>query len=94
LIDWTVVKEEHVMEACGRYVDGEEPSRRRAHNTFLLLGGKHYPAKYIRGLAYEIATGERLNPNIDYSGGAETVRFFKKLGYSTEYRGQIIEGNR
>ena len=94
MIDWTVVNEEHIREACRRYDSGEEFPSRPARNTFLLIGGKHYPAKFIRGLAYKIATGDRLNPNSDYSGGAETVRFFKKLGYSTKYRGEIVKGSR
>ena len=29
MIDWKVVKKKHVIEACMRYVPGEEPPRRR-----------------------------------------------------------------
>ncbi len=89
-VNWTIVQQEHVKEACRRYDAGENFPKRSAKNTFLLLGGKRYPAKFIRGLAYEIAAGYKLNPS-DYSGGAETVRFFKKLGLSTEYKGKIIK---
>jgi hypothetical protein len=45
--------------------------KRPARNTFLLLNGKTYPAKFIRGLAYRLATGVELDPNVDYSGGTE-----------------------
>lgn len=92
-INWTVVQEEHVKEACRRYDTGEERPRQSARNTFLLFDGKRYPAKFIRGLAYGIATGYELNPN-EYSGGAETVKFFKNLRFSTEYNGKIIKGVR
>ena len=61
-INWTVVQEEHVKEACRRYDTGEERPRQSARNTFLLFDGKRYPAKFIRGLAYGIATGYELNP--------------------------------
>ena len=89
--DWTVIRQKHVKEACRRYDSGEHRPIRPAKNTFLLLDCKQYPAKFIRGLAYEIATGYKLNSN-DYSGGAETVKFFKNLGFSTEYDGEIIKG--
>lgn len=91
-IDWTVVQQKHVKEACRLYDAGEVRPHHPAQNTFLLRDGKRYPAKFIRGLAYEIATGDRLNPSVDYSGGAETVEFFKKLGFSTEYKGNVIHG--
>jgi len=94
LIDWTVVKKEHVKEACRRYDAGEELPRQPARNTFLLHEGKRYPAKFIRGLAYNIATGKKLIPSIDYLGGEYTVRFFKKLGFLTEYKDKIVKGNR
>ncbi len=90
-ISWAVVKKEHVKEACRRFDDGEEPCR-PALNTFLLYEDKRYPAKFIRGLAYKITTGKKLNP-LDYSGGVDTVRFFKKLGFETEYKGKIVKGN-
>lgn len=89
-IDWLKVKETHVKEACSRYDTGERP-KRAAKNTFLLFDGKRYPAKFIRGLAYEIATGDTLSSG-DYSGGAETVRFFEALCLSVEYNGEVNEG--
>ena len=90
-IDWSKVKETHVEEACSRYDSRDRRPKQAAINTFLLFGDKRYPAKFIRGLAYEIATGHELGSG-DYSGGAETVRFFTSLGLSVEYNGEVIEG--
>jgi hypothetical protein len=56
------------------------------------LNGKSYPAKFIRGLAYRLATGVELDPSRDYSGGAETVRFFQRLGLAVQYGTSIIPG--
>ena len=89
-IDWLKVKESHVKEACSRYDTGDRQPKRAAKNTFLLLDGKRYSAKFIRGWAYEIATEHELSSN-DYSGGAETVRFFSALGFSVEYNGKVRE---
>jgi hypothetical protein len=48
-----------------------------------LLGGKRYPAKFIRGLAYRLATGVELDPSRAFSSGDETARFFASLGFTT-----------
>jgi len=90
-IDWSRVKGEHVREACQLYDKGERPSH-PARSTFLLYSGKRYDAKFIRGLAYEQATGRRLNPSVDYSGGEATRRFLNKLGFDVEYNGKVYEG--
>ncbi|MHC1599727.1 MAG: carbon-nitrogen hydrolase family protein [Candidatus Methanospirareceae archaeon] len=91
-IDWSRVKESHVIEACSRYAKGDKLPKRPARNTFLLLDGKRYPAKFIRGLAYEIATGYELDPNTDYTGGVETLNFFRTLGFTIEYNEGVIDG--
>jgi len=49
------------------------------------MNSKSYPAKFIRGLAYRLATGVELDPSRDYSGGLETVRFFHALGLTTQH---------
>ena len=90
-IDWSKVLETHIKEACRRYDAEENRPTHPARTTFLVLDGEQYPAKFIRGLAYEIATGHKLSSD-DYSGGAETARFFEKLGYSVEYNGKT-QGN-
>ena len=35
------------------------------------------------GLAYRLVTGVELDPNVDYSGGTESARFFQGLGLVT-----------
>jgi len=87
-IDWSKVEEAHVKDACSRYDSGDRRPKVAAKNTFLLLDDKRYPAKFIRGLAYELATGHELSSD-DYSGGAETVRFFEALGFLVEYNREV-----
>ncbi len=82
-IDWSRVNISHVQQACALYDAGSVAPKRPAKSTFLILDGKAYPAKFIRGLAYRLATGVELDPNKDFSGGDETVRFFAKLGLET-----------
>jgi hypothetical protein len=84
-INWKLVTSTHVREACRRVDAGEVKCSRSALNTFLILDGKRYPAKFTRGLAYEVATDMKLNPSVDFSGGAETARFFRRLGFQIEY---------
>jgi len=91
-INWSRVLKNHIEEACRRYDAEENRPTHPARTTFLVLDGEQYPAKFIRGLAYEIATGHKLSSD-DYSGGAETARFFEKLGYSVEYDGKTQENN-
>lgn len=87
-IDWSVVGRLHVEEACRHYDRGDRQPKRWARSTFLLLNERRYPAKFIRGWAYELATGEALDPSKDFSGGLETAKFFRKLGFKVEhYRG-------
>ncbi len=81
-IDWSVVAVAHVQQACDQFDQGKAAPAKPAQSTFLLLNGKAYPAKFIRGLAYRIATGIQLVPN-DYGGGLETARFFANLGLQT-----------
>ena len=83
--DWSRVTLEHVRRACQMYDSGAALPKRPARSTFLLLNGKTYPAKFIRGLAYRLATGVELDPNRDYSGGEETARFFQGLGLATQH---------
>ena len=85
-IDWSVVTSEHVREAARQLDAGEVVCRSPARNTFVKLRGRSYPAKFIRGLAYEVATGRRLNPNTDFAGGKETARFLANLGFEVDYR--------
>ena len=86
-IDWKLVTSAHVELACDDCDAGDKPAS-PSRNTFLLARGSRYPAKFIRGRAYRIATGNELDPNRDYSGGQETVRFLVERGFAVEYRGE------
>jgi hypothetical protein len=88
-IDWSVVTVAHIQEACEQLDQGLAAPARPARSTFLLLNDRSYPAKFIRGLAYLIATGIELDPNTDYSGGDETARFFANLGLNTSKDGAV-----
>jgi hypothetical protein len=59
--DWSQVTMENVRRASGMYDTGAAQPKRPAQSTFLLLNGKTYPAKFIRGLAYRLATGVELS---------------------------------
>jgi len=91
-IDWTPVRKEHLLRACQLYDEGKDRPSHPAQNTFLLVNQRRYPAKYIRGLGYQVATSQRLNPSTDYSGGWETVRYFNRLGFDIEYNGTLYLG--
>ena len=84
-IDWSIVTSDHIREACRRLDAGEVVCRSPARNTFMKLQGRTYPGKFIRGLAYEVATGRRLDPNTDFAGGKETARFLTNLGFDVDY---------
>ena len=83
--DGSRVTLEDVRRACEMYDSESAPPKRPARSTFLLLNGKTYPAKFIRGLAYRLATGVELYLNREYSGGTETARFFQGLGLATQH---------
>lgn len=84
-LDWSIIGLDHVRHACSLYDAHEATPSHPPRNTFLLLHGKRYPAKFIRGLSFRLATGGE--PGV-YHGGAETVAFFARLGLRTEYRGE------
>ena len=59
-------------------------------NTFLIYNDKKYPAKHIRGLAYYIVNKKEISKS-EYSGGQETATFFKKLGFTVQYKKIIFK---
>lgn len=75
----------HVRRACRRIDEGERPPGGQARSTFLLHQGKKYPAKAVRRLALEEATGVLPEPD-SLSGGVETVRFFEGLGFDCSHQ--------
>lgn len=70
----------HVREACRRVREEGVPPRRGGRSTFLVFEGEHMPAKYVLGLAYELAYGEVL-PAQAYTGGEATARVLRILGF-------------
>ena len=67
------------LEACRRVARDGAPQERRGRSTYVLFEGQRLPAKYVLGLAYEIATGQTLSPE-RYHGGAATARILRRLG--------------
>lgn len=77
--DWTKISKDHVLAAIQQYVS-DPLLYARSKSTFLEHEGSRYPAKAIRGIAYQLCHGEVIS-NDDYAGGVETVRFFERLGF-------------
>ena len=86
---WKNVKKEHVIMAILRFekLNSDYPKPR---NTFLIYKENKYPAKHIRGLAFEIANNKEIKKS-EYNGGKETVNFFRRLMFEVEYRGIRIK---
>jgi hypothetical protein len=87
---WKNVRREHVIEAIQEF-EKSNLDYPKARNTFLIYNHKKYPAKHIRGLAFEIANNREIKKS-EYSGGQETVNFFIKLGFEVEYKTTIVTG--
>lgn len=88
-LDWNEITASDVVEAI-RIFDSEHPKYPKARSTFLIYENKSYPAKHIRGMAYQVHFGEEISKS-DYTGGMETIRFFERLGFRTQY---IYKGRR
>ncbi len=85
--DWSLVTRKHVEEAFDQFDSQALNPKQPARSTFLELNGKKYPAKFIRGLAYKVATGVDLPLHGVYWGGLETKKFFENLNFQVDYRG-------
>ena len=81
-MDWSKVQKEHVEAAIQKFIE-EKPEHPEPRSYYLMYNGEKLPSKYIRGLAYSIATGEELNLK-GFNGGVNTVDFFAKRGYTVE----------
>lgn len=77
--EWSKITREHAIEAMHQY-DRNPGLYTRAKHTFLVHDEKHYPAKAIRGIAYEVCFGEKISQEA-FTGGKETKRFFERLGF-------------
>ena len=71
--NWAEVTREDVLEAI-RIFNSEHPDYPEPRSTFLAIDGHRYPAKHIRGMAYQVHFGQEVRKE-DYTGGQETVRF-------------------
>jgi hypothetical protein len=86
-IDWTPVTAAHVRTALAEYDRLGAEAFFAAHGyapatTYELVDdGQTYPPKAILGVAYEFATGKRLDPT-DFEGGrVGAVKVLGKLGF-------------
>ena len=70
-MDWSKVQKQHVEAAIKKFID-EKPEHPEPRSYYLMYEGEKLPLKYIRGLAYSIATGEEMTLS-GFSGGVETV---------------------
>ena len=80
MADWSVVTKEHVEAAIQKYLV-ERPEHAEPKSYYLMYNGEKLPSKYIRGMAYAIATGSDTVDVSFFNGGTETVNFFAKYGY-------------
>ena len=83
---WTDITKEDIIKAIEKF-DNEDEKYPEAKCTFLKYNNKKYPAKHIRAMAYEIRFNKSIKKS-EFTGGAETVRFFEKLGFIMDYTGK------
>lgn len=81
--NWKDISREDVEKAIS-FFEANTPDYPEPRSTFLLFNGKKYPAKHIRGMAYKVHFGQEISKN-NFAGGQETVRFFERLGFETQY---------
>jgi hypothetical protein len=87
---WERVKRDHVLRAIKEY-DRLGPDRFFSEHGFaptttyeLVWNKRRYPPKAILGVAYEFATGRRLDSG-DFEGGKTgAVRVLGNLGFDVE----------
>ncbi|MFY9891553.1 MAG: hypothetical protein WAK71_24820 [Streptosporangiaceae bacterium] len=90
MVAWNQVTADDVMRAMQEY-DQLGPEQFFALHDFgpsrsyeLIRDNRRYPHKAILAVAYELATGQRLNP-ADFEGGkAGAVRVLGKLGFTVQ----------
>ena len=86
--NWKEISREDVDKAISIF-EADTPDYPEPRSTFLLFNGKRYPAKHIRGMAYKVHFEQEISKN-DFAGGQETVNFFKRLGFETQYTHKSI----
>lgn len=75
-----VLTKRHVTATCRQVIRDGVPARRAGRSTFLQFEGHSLPAKYVLGLAYELATGTPLSPD-DFTGGDASADILRQLGF-------------
>ena len=86
---WDNITEKDVRAAIELF-DTSRDKYPEPRNTFLIYKGKKYPAKHVRGLAYFVANKKDISKS-EYSGGKETANFFKKLGFTVQYKKNTVK---
>lgn len=84
---WDEINRNDVIKAI-RIFDYDNKKYPEARSAFLIFEGRKYPAKHIRGIAYQVHFGTEISKE-DFSGGKETVRFFSRLGFEMQYAPSI-----
>jgi hypothetical protein len=79
-VDFARVGASHVKKAMREINRTGSANERGAVSTVLQYKGESYPAKYVLGEAYRIATGIRLRPD-DYTGGDATAKVLADSGF-------------
>lgn len=80
---WNEITSDDVVKAIKEF-NSDNASYPEPRNTFLIYDGKKYPAKHIRWISYKVHYGKEISKS-DFQGGAETARFFEKLGFEVQY---------
>lgn len=86
---WNNITANDVIKAIELF-DRTNENYPEPRNTFLIYNDKKYPAKHIRGLAYYVANKKEISKS-EYSGGEETAKFFKKLGFVIQYKKEALK---
>lgn len=85
--NWDEINPNDVIKAI-RIFDSDNQKYPEARSTFLIFEGRKYPAKHIRGIAYQVHFGAEISKE-NFSGGKETVKFFSRLGFEIQYTPSI-----
>jgi len=74
------INKDHIIRAIQKIDIERVPERRESTRFNLVYEGKNYPPKYVISIANIFANGEEYSPS-KFSGGDETNRFLKGLGF-------------
>lgn len=80
MVDFSGVREEHIICACRYIKNNGVPKNRKSITTYVCFENEPFPAKYVLGVAYEIATKKSIKP-AEYAGGKATATVLEELGF-------------